>query len=417
MKEHPEFKTTIEKMPEELPNLTHLSEPTDVVQTWQDVILYTDASGLVLKNNNIKIKYLPKIHALGIPFWEVLGLGTDSLKSTLKTFPQFDIHEISCDQDHSYLLRIIPLCSEISENEGFIIIATDNRSMADLFKYYRERLFDNINAWSDSITMFNALFDTAKDATFLIDDSGTVVAANPAAGKQHGHEGQALVGTDFEELFNRRYRKSIRNAMEELNQGQIWCENIVAYDSERETFPCEATLRKISFTGYSLYQLILHDLSRHVELKENLRDKKAEVERMNIALRQVIKTVEEDRQEFRENLTNQVKKQMLPALDHLARAEEAEVREGYKTVIEEQLAELAGDHNGETDASLLRLSAREMEVCRLVQLGKVGKEIAEILSMSFETVQTHRKNIRKKLGLRGKKISLYTFLRQKPPLN
>lgn len=404
-------------MSEESPILTPINEPADVVQAWQDAVLYADSSGNVVRNNNTGIDYLPKLTTTGIPFWEALSLNTKSLGETLKRFPELNIHEITCCDGRSYLIRIIPLVPEISNDKGFVIIATDNRSMEELFEHYRERLYDNINAWSDSITLFNALFDTAKDATFLIDDSGTVVAANPAAGKQHGREGEALVGTDFEELLNRRFRKSVRRAMQELPPRKVWSENVVAYDGEGETFPCEATLRKVSFTGYSLYQLILHDLSRHVELKENLRDKKAEVERMNIALRQVIKTVEEDRQEFRENLTNQVKKQMLPALDHIARSEEAEIREGYKTVIEEQLAELAGDQGGETDATLLRLSAREMEVCQLVQLGKSGKEIAEILSMSFETVQTHRKNIRKKLGLRGKKTSLYGFLRQKPPLS
>jgi DNA-binding CsgD family transcriptional regulator len=32
------------------------------------------------------------------------------------------------------------------------------------------------------------------------------------------------------------------------------------------------------------------------------------------------------------------------------------------------------------------------------------------LNLSFETVQTHRKNIRKKLELKGSKVNLHTFL-------
>ncbi|WP_027177503.1 PAS domain-containing protein [Maridesulfovibrio bastinii] len=402
-------------MAEDSLNLTHLSEPTDIVQAWQDVVLYTDASGIIKKNNNTGIDYLPEAMTVEIPFWQALQLGSQSLKATLKKYPEHTINEVSGPEGRSFLVRIIPLVAEISSEHGYIVIATDNRSMEELFEYYKERLYDNITAWSDSLTLFNSVFDTVKDATLLVDESGTVVAANPAAVKQHSKD--SLIGTDFEELFNRRFRKDLRQAVKQLSPGKIWTKNIVAYDSEGETFPCEATLRKIKFTGYTLFQLILHDLSDHIELKENLKDKKEEVERMNIALRQVIKTVEEDRQEFRENLTNQVKKQMLPAINNIAKADEAEVREGYKSVIEEHLAELAGENSFESDAGLLRLSAREIEVCRLIQLGKGGKEVAASLNLSFETVQTHRKNIRKKLGLRGKKMSLYSYLRRKPLLS
>jgi DNA-binding CsgD family transcriptional regulator len=40
-----------------------------------------------------------------------------------------------------------------------------------------------------------------------------------------------------------------------------------------------------------------------------------------------------------------------------------------------------------------------------------SKEIAEMMHSSFDTIQTHRKNIRKKMGLKGRKTPLCTFLR------
>lgn len=36
------------------------------------------------------------------------------------------------------------------------------------------------------------------------------------------------------------------------------------------------------------------------------------------------------------------------------------------------------------------------------------------MHFSLGTIQTHRKNIRKKLGLQGKDINLYTFLQEQP---
>lgn len=47
----------------------------------------------------------------------------------------------------------------------------------------------------------------------------------------------------------------------------------------------------------------------------------------------------------------------------------------------------------------LSLGKREKEVLRLVALGKSSAEIAGELSISVDTVNTHRKNLKKKLGI------------------
>ncbi|GGH06037.1 DNA-binding response regulator [Sphingobacterium alkalisoli] len=49
--------------------------------------------------------------------------------------------------------------------------------------------------------------------------------------------------------------------------------------------------------------------------------------------------------------------------------------------------------------SIFLLSNREKEIIRLIKSGNTSKTIADILSISEYTVQTHRKNIFKKLGL------------------
>lgn len=47
------------------------------------------------------------------------------------------------------------------------------------------------------------------------------------------------------------------------------------------------------------------------------------------------------------------------------------------------------------------LSQREIEVLRLIALGFINKEIADKLSISFNTVLTHRRNLTAKLGIKS----------------
>ncbi len=52
-------------------------------------------------------------------------------------------------------------------------------------------------------------------------------------------------------------------------------------------------------------------------------------------------------------------------------------------------------------ASVSKLSDREFEVYRLVGQGKEPQEVARLLHLSVKTVDTHRSQIKKKLGLRN----------------
>ena len=377
----------------------------------------------------------------GQSFWKALGLGGRSTDDALRRYPPLSIHEIH-RAGRTFLLRIMPLPPAIAPQGGLVVVATDNHSMHALYRRYEQRLHDHISAWADSVTLFNALFDTAKDATFLMNEAGVIIAANPAALRRHagdtpaepagpdgpaptgptGSDGAEFAGTAVDALLARRARPMVRKAMRTLRPNGQWTRTLAARDAEGATFPAEATLRRIAFQGGSLFQLILHDLSERMELQDSLRDRMAEVKEMNIALRQVLRSVEEERQEMLRTLHTRMKRRMLPALDKIARAETAEVREGYRNILAEQLVGMVGEPDeahgadGGNDLVLLGLTPRELEVCRLIQLGRSGKEIADLLGISFETAQTHRKNIRKKLGLRGSTTSLQTHLQQGPSL-
>ena len=57
------------------------------------------------------------------------------------------------------------------------------------------------------------------------------------------------------------------------------------------------------------------------------------------------------------------------------------------------------------------LTKRELQILQQIGFGKNTKEIALLLNLKSSTIETHRKNIRKKLGLVGKgKLIQYAIL-------
>ena len=57
------------------------------------------------------------------------------------------------------------------------------------------------------------------------------------------------------------------------------------------------------------------------------------------------------------------------------------------------------NNNGSSENPILNLSEREREIFKLLAEGKKNKEVAKVLFISPRTVDTHRLNIMKKLGL------------------
>ena len=167
----------------------------------------------------------------------------------------------------------------------------------------------------------------------------------------------------------------------------------------------------IMLTNITSHALQREALERVVsERTEALLREKEHLEEMNITLRNVLQSIDKEREHLLMGVSTKINNQVLPALDRIENENDPAIKKGYITVVKDQLSRLAPG-SGSVDPMLLKLTHMETRVCQFIQAGHTSKEIANHLKLSVETVQTHRKNIRRKLRLHGKSVSLYAHLK------
>jgi PAS domain S-box-containing protein len=144
--------------------------------------------------------------------------------------------------------------------------------------------------------------------------------------------------------------------------------------------------------------------------------KKAEeaLEETNTALKVFLKRMEEDKIELGEKILLNVKELIIPYVEKLKKSGLNEKQELYVDILKSNLNEITSSFSHTLSSRYLNLTPMEIQVANLLRQGKTNKEIGELLNSSPRTVAFHRENIRKKLGLKNKKINLKSYLLSLP---
>lgn len=134
------------------------------------------------------------------------------------------------------------------------------------------------------------------------------------------------------------------------------------------------------------------------------------LEEANTALKVLLKRREEDKKEFEEKMVLNVKELIQPYLEKLKNGRLNDSQKGCLGIIESNLNDIISPLVRGISTKHLRLTHAEIQIANLVKQGKTTKEISELLFLSPRTIESYRDNIRKKLGIKNKKINLRTYL-------
>lgn len=130
---------------------------------------------------------------------------------------------------------------------------------------------------------------------------------------------------------------------------------------------------------------------------------KQDLERKNATLSELLSRIELEKKGIRDSIAYNLKNRVLPILTQMDKAGvpgkwSAQLRHELGKAVAGQVA------LGLTLRSLL--SPRELEICALVADGLTSKEISSRLGLAAATVERHRHNARRKLGLPARQGSL-----------
>ena len=261
--------------------------------------------------------------------------------------------------------------------------------------------------------LFRFLHLETGDSFILVHSDLKIIDADEQTTELYGISREDVIGQDFRGLVFSGDRHYLDRALGELGDFESWAGELLGVHKSGEQFPVDMTIKRIPFNMRSLFCIISRDLSEYKLLKERLRQEKANRREMYITMRNLMKAYEKEKTGVEKGISHKIDTLLIPTIEKIRREQSPKFRTTFLDLLQEQLIGLTRGFATEIDGRFLRLTRTEMSICQLIQTGQASKDIAARLKLSYETVQTHRKNIRKKLGIKGRKVSLYGLLATK----
>ena len=158
------------------------------------------------------------------------------------------------------------------------------------------------------------------------------------------------------------------------------------------------------------------ELNKHrLYLEEMIRERTVELESKNVTLQELNTTLkvllaqrDEDKRDLEERFILNVRNLVLPYVEQMKKGKLEVEQKSYLEIIETHLKEIATPLL--KNIRRFNLTPREMRVASLIKSGRTTKEIAKVMGSAPGSIDVHRKNIRKKLGLNNKKANLLSYL-------
>ena len=162
---------------------------------------------------------------------------------------------------------------------------------------------------------------------------------------------------------------------------------------------------------------VARDISERRDMEHDLRMSKQELSmhannltEANAALKVLLDHRGKDRKNLEGKILSNIKTLVLPYMEKLKKVNNEPAALNYINILESNLKDIVSPFSSRLSSQLIGFTPKEIMVAKLIKEGRQSKDIADVMGVSFETVNCHRQNIRKKLNLSNKKTNLQSYL-------
>jgi len=173
----------------------------------------------------------------------------------------------------------------------------------------------------------------------------------------------------------------------------------------------------VSIENARLYEKAQEEIAERRKTERTLRKREKDLkinalnlQEANTALKVLLRRRDEDKIEFEERILFNVKELIEPYFEKIKRTRLNENQRALLEILESNLLDLISPFARRLSSKFLSLTPKEIQIANLIKQGKTTKDIAGFMGVSNRTIDTHRKNLRIKLGIGKKRANLRTHL-------
>ncbi len=331
--------------------------------------------------------------------------------------------------------QLVILCHSIAKACGLIVIsdatdenAANHKHNSEIERLNREntQLKKQLEKTKSEDQKLRAIFDNANDEILFVDTDGIIIEINENCVDLFGYSREEVIGknfTDFADITSIDTSKVIGEKFSKVSSGeQPQIMEFKAYRKDGASFYAEVNVKTLwSENKIEGMIAIIRDITERKAVEEELLNYRNHLEKLvkertdhldesNIALRVMLKKEGEIKEEMENNILFNVQELISPYIGKLLKSRIDKKQQAYIEIISNNLNSIISPFINNLPTGYLKLTPTEIQVANLIKQGKPSKEIAELLNMSCRTVDTHRHNIRTKIGIKSKKANLRTWL-------
>lgn len=307
---------------------------------------------------------------------------------------------------------------------GSFVDNTKRKKIEEDFKKAHDELERKVGERTTELTKamerLRGILDSSPDSITVTDAGAVIIDCNQATLDNLGYANrEELIGIHaLETIAKKDHQRAMKNLKIAAEKGAIHNIEYQIVRKNGRTFPATLSAGVIKDISGEMrgFVAIAKDITERklaeAALKESeakLIDQKLALEQKNIALREIIAQIEIEKRKIKDDIERNASAVLSPILEKL-RGNKSTKK--YVELLRHHIEELTSSFGGKLRDTGANLTSREVEICNMIKGGLSNKDISHLLNISPQTVEGHRKNIRKKLGLTNKRTNLMSFLRR-----